>query len=100
MKKLEIEKSKPTFNISVLKVGIIKVGLVFSISNFFISKTLLANNWRGKKIPSCFRGGLISESLNLYLEYYPKEKMLVIVLKIRAKVKNFLSHLYILNNKN
>ena len=53
MKKLEIEKTKPTFIISVLKVDIIKVGLVFSISNFFITKTPLANNWRRKKIPSC-----------------------------------------------
>ena len=46
MKKLEIEKSKPTFIISVLKVDIIKVGLVFSISNFFVTKMPLANNWR------------------------------------------------------
>ena len=53
MKKLEIEKTKPTFIISVLKVDIIKVGLVFSISNYFITKTPLANNWRRKKIPSC-----------------------------------------------
>ena len=53
IKKLEIETTKPTFIISVLKVDIIKVGLVFSISNFFITKTPLANNWRRKKIPSC-----------------------------------------------
>ena len=46
MKKLEIEKTKPTFNISTFKTDIIKVGLVFSISNFFIAKTSLANNWR------------------------------------------------------
>ena len=46
MKTLEIEKTKPTFIVSVLKVDIIKVGLVFSISNFFIAKTSLANNWR------------------------------------------------------
>ena len=44
MKKLEIEKTKPTFIISTLKTDIIKVG--FSISNFFIAKTSLANNWR------------------------------------------------------
>ena len=50
MKKLEIEKTKPTFIISVLKVDIIMVGLVFSISNIFITKTPLANNWRRKKI--------------------------------------------------
>ena len=46
MKKLEIEKTKPTFNISTFKTDIIKVGLVFSISNFFIAKTSLANNSR------------------------------------------------------
>ena len=49
MKKLEIEHTKPTFIISVLKVDIIKVGLVFSISYFFITKTSLANDWRRKK---------------------------------------------------
>merc|ERR1712051_499286 len=46
MKKLEIEKIKPTFIISTFKTDIIKVGLVFSISNFFDAKTSLANNWR------------------------------------------------------
>ena len=46
MKKMEIEKTKPTFIISVLKVENMIVGLVFSISNFFIAKTSLANNWR------------------------------------------------------
>ena len=46
MKKLEIEKTKATFIISTFKTDIIKVGLVFSISNFFIAKTSLANNWR------------------------------------------------------
>ena len=46
MKKLEIEKTKPTFIISTFKTAITKAGLVFSISNFFIAKTSLANNWR------------------------------------------------------
>jgi hypothetical protein len=46
MKKLEIEKTKSTFIISTFKTNIIKVGLVFSTSNFFITKTSLANNWR------------------------------------------------------
>ena len=46
MKKLEIEKTKPTSFISTFKTDIIKVGLVFLISNFFIAKTSLANNWR------------------------------------------------------
>ena len=45
MKKLEIEKTKPTFIISNFKADIIKVGLVFSISNFFINKIALANIW-------------------------------------------------------
>ena len=31
----------------------VKVGLVFSISNFFVTKMPLANNWKRKKIPSC-----------------------------------------------
>ena len=53
MKKLEIEKTKPAFIISTFKTDKITVGLDFSISNFFISKTPLANNWRRKKIPSC-----------------------------------------------
>ena len=59
MKKLEIEKSKPTFIISVLKVDIIKVGLVFSISNW-----QLANNWRRKKIPSCSYSALTISNLS------------------------------------
>ena len=37
MKKLEIEKTKPTFIITTFKTDMIKVGLVFSISNFFIA---------------------------------------------------------------
>ena len=44
MKKLEIEKTKPTFIISVLKVEY-QVVLVSSISNFFTNKTSLANKW-------------------------------------------------------
>jgi hypothetical protein len=44
MEKLEIEKTKPTFIISVLKVDYYVV-LVSSISNFFTNKTSLANKW-------------------------------------------------------
>ena len=47
MKKLEIEKTKPTFIISVLKVDIIKVGLVFS--TFSLLKRLWQINGGGKK---------------------------------------------------
>ena len=43
IKKLEIEKTKPTLIISVLKVEH-SVGLLFSISNF-INKIHQANNW-------------------------------------------------------
>ena len=46
MKQMEIEKIKPTLTISTFKTDIITVGLVFSISNFLIAKTSLANNWR------------------------------------------------------
>ena len=45
MKKWEIEKTKPNFIISTFKTDIIKLGLVFPISNFFIAKTSLANNF-------------------------------------------------------
>ena len=45
MKKLEIEKTKPTFIIPTFKTDILKVGLVFSISNFCINKISHANNW-------------------------------------------------------
>ena len=68
MKKLEIEKAKPTFIISVLKVDIIKVGKFFSISNFFITKTPLANNWRRKKIPSCSYSAL--EESEFWIPYF------------------------------
>ena len=44
MKKLEIEKTNPTFIISVLKVEHY-VFLVSSISNFFTNKTSPANKW-------------------------------------------------------
>ena len=45
MKKLEIEETKTTLYSSTVKTDIIKVGLVFSISNFFIKKSSLANKW-------------------------------------------------------
>jgi hypothetical protein len=44
MKKLKIEETKAT-QYSTFKTDIIKVGLVFSISNFFINKIALANIW-------------------------------------------------------
>ena len=44
MKKLEIQETKITVY-STFKTDIIKVGLVFSISNFFIKKSSLASKW-------------------------------------------------------
>ena len=44
MTNFEIEKPKPIYTISVLKVEN-KVVLVSSISNFFTNKTSLANRW-------------------------------------------------------
>ena len=35
------------------------MGLVFSISNFFITETSLANKWIRKKIPSCSNSALV-----------------------------------------
>ena len=42
LKKLEIEETKTT-QYSTFKTDIIKVGLVFSISNFYITKTSHSN---------------------------------------------------------
>ena len=52
IKNLEIEKTKPTFLISVFQVEYLVV-LVSSISNFFCNKMSLANKWMWKKIPFC-----------------------------------------------
>ena len=43
-KKLEIEETKTTLH-STFKTDIMKMGLVFSISNFFHNKSSLANKW-------------------------------------------------------
>ena len=45
MKKLEIEETKTTTYYSTFKTDTINEGLVFSISNFFINKSSLANKW-------------------------------------------------------
>jgi hypothetical protein len=60
MKKLEIEKSKLTFIISVLKIEYL-VALVSSIFNFFTNKIALANKWMRKIIPSCSNSALVIE---------------------------------------
>ena len=57
MEKLEIEKTKPTFIISVLKVEHYVV-LVSSIFNFFVNTITLANQWRRKIILSCSNSAL------------------------------------------
>ena len=74
MKKLEIEKTKPTIIIKTFKTDIMKVGLVFSISNFFIAKTSLANNWRSfsssySALVVLFRTGQCSD-LETWLRLY------------------------------
>ena len=66
MKKLEIEKSKPTFIISVLKVEYLVV-LVSSISNFFTNKTSLANKWISF---SSSDSALIETMLDSYFKYF------------------------------
>ena len=60
MKKLEIENTKPTFIISVLKVEY-WVALVSLIFNFLINKIALANKWMRKIIPSCSNSALVLE---------------------------------------
>ena len=71
MKKLEIEKTKPTFIISTIKTDMIKVGLVFSISNFSTNKIHQENNWSMKKIPSSKNLALVvcQKHNNSLLEY-------------------------------
>ena len=54
MKKLEIEQTKPTFIISVLKVPL--------ISSFFITRMSLANKWMRKKIPSLCNFALVGNT--------------------------------------
>ena len=44
MKKFKIEESKATQYLT-FKTDVIKVGLVYSIFNFFINKIALANIW-------------------------------------------------------
>ena len=73
MKKLEIEKTKPTFFISVLKVEYWVV-LVSSISNFFSNITSHANKWMRKKIPTCSNSALVKYLVRdtfLLLKYLP-----------------------------
>ena len=62
VKKFEVEETKTT-QYSIFKTDIIKVDLVFSIFNFFITKTTLANIWMRKKIPSCSNSALAAEEL-------------------------------------
>ena len=49
IKKLEFGKTKPT-QYSTFKTDIMKVGLVFSISNFFTNKVSDANKWSAFKL--------------------------------------------------
>ena len=60
MKKLEIEETKTTLYSSTVKTDIIKVGLVFSISNFFIKKSSLANKWMSFSYSNSALGNIIA----------------------------------------
>ena len=86
MKKWEIEKTKPTFIISTFKTDIIKVGLVFWISNFFIAKTSLANNWRS--FSSSYSALIDFQIKSQTFNRNPKQ----ILLCINAAVKTFYYH--------
>ena len=44
VKKLKVNETKTNYY-SFFKIDIIKVGLVFSISNFFTTKTSMTNKW-------------------------------------------------------
>ena len=46
------------------------MGLDFSISNFFITKTSLANKWMSKKIPSCSNSALVSKMNKLSYSFF------------------------------
>ena len=54
---MKIEETKTTLY-STFKTDIIKVGLVFSISNFFINKISHANKWSAKKKLFCGNSAL------------------------------------------
>ena len=58
---MEIEETMIS-QYSTFKTDIIKVELVFLISNFFITKTYLANRWMRIKIPSCSNSALVAHS--------------------------------------
>ena len=76
------------------------MGLVFSISNFFINKTYQANNWSAKKIPSCANSALVKptayqkrESVILFLFL----KLLTIIYDLRAVIANPKSDLFMVS---
>ena len=70
MKKLKIEETKAT-QYSTFKTDIIKVGLVFSISNFFINKIALANIWMSF---SCSNLALVLECLFMNIQIFSFQK--------------------------
>ena len=80
MKELEIEKTKSTFTISVLKVE----NLVSSIFNFFINRMALANKWMRKLIPSLSNSALEKAPL-------PKRVLQLTPLSLTDLISNFKS---------
>jgi hypothetical protein len=77
---LEIEKPKPTFIISVLKVDH-RVVLASSISNFFRNKISHANKWMRKQIPTCGNSALA------------RQNQTFIILILTSSMKNKTMHL-------
>jgi hypothetical protein len=55
------KKTKPTTVISTFKTGTTILGLVFSISYFFINTISQGKNWSVEKIPNCAFYQKISE---------------------------------------
>ena len=55
---LEIEKTKPTFIISVLKIEYLVVLVSLRFPTFLVIKFLMQINGRGKKIPTCSNSAL------------------------------------------
>ena len=50
---MKIEKTKPTVIVSFFRTDLARVGLVFSISNFFINEICKGRNRSVEKIPTC-----------------------------------------------
>ena len=64
------------------------MGLVFSIANFFITKTSLENKWMRKKIPSCSNSALITAPLSMAGKHFLSYSGLISVRLKSGKTQN------------